>query len=81
VIPCEGGLGYQLGRQFSSKRLFEKRYRTDYHWMISYDHVNQANEVIRELKRDFVIKHQTYYPLGVPSLHLNLVIGLTLVPR
>ncbi len=81
VIPCEGGFGYSLGRRFSSKRIFEKRYHTNYDWMISYDHVNTADEIIEELRRLFVIRSDTYYPLKVPSLHLNLVIGLTLTPR
>ncbi len=81
LIPCEGGLGYQLGRQFSSKRIFEKRYQTSYEWMISWDHLNQAGEVMRELDRHFVISHRTYYPLRAPSVHLNLVVILTLVAR
>jgi SAM-dependent methyltransferase len=78
VIPCEGGLGYQLGRQFSSKRMFEQRYHTDYDWMISYDHVNQAREVMEELGRKFMVKSRSYFPLQVPSVNLNLIIGLTL---
>jgi ubiquinone/menaquinone biosynthesis C-methylase UbiE len=81
VIPCEGGLAYQLGRQFSSKRMFEQRYQTSYDWMISYDHVNKADEIMEELNSRFVVKARSYYPLGFPSLHLNLIVGLTLVPR
>ena len=78
VIPCEGGLLYSLGRQFSSKRIFEKRYGVDYEWMISYEHVNSAEEVMRELLARFVIEDRTYYPFRIPSIHANLLIGLTL---
>jgi SAM-dependent methyltransferase len=78
VIPCEGGLLYSLGRQFSSKRIFEKRYGVDYEWMISYDHVNRAGEVMNELLARFTIEHSTYFPFRIPSVNSNLVIGLTL---
>src|SRR5207248_461048 len=53
VIPSEGGLLYKLGRQMSSKRIFEKRYGVDYEWMISYDHVNRAQEILTELASRF----------------------------
>ena len=78
VIPCEGGLLYSLGRQFSSKRIFEKRYGVPYEWMISHDHVNRAGEVIQELRKRFVVEDRSYYPFRVPSVHANAVIGLTL---
>jgi SAM-dependent methyltransferase len=78
VIPCEGGLLYSLGRQFSSKRIFEKRYGVDYEWMISYDHVNRANEVIKELLARFTLDNCTYFPFRIPSVNSNLIVGLTL---
>jgi SAM-dependent methyltransferase len=78
VIPCEGGLLYSLGRQFSSKRIFEKRYGVDYDWMISYDHVNRASEVMNELLARFTLEDSTYFPFRIPSIHSNLIVGLTL---
>ena len=81
VIPAEGGLGYQLAREISSKRLFEKRFHTSYDWYIKSEHVNSAREVLAELERTFVVDHQLYYPALVPSVDLNLLIGLTLKPR
>jgi len=44
VIPCEGGLGYSLGRRLTTQRAFERRYNTSYKWHIESDHVNQARE-------------------------------------
>lgn len=81
VIPCEGGLGYHIGRSFSSKRIFEKRYGLDYEWMISYEHVNRAGEIMHELDVRFQSLHRQFYPLRVPSINFNLVAGLTLTPR
>jgi SAM-dependent methyltransferase len=81
VIPCEGGLAYHLGRRFSSKRMFEKRYGLSYEWMISYEHINRASEILKELEARFLVEHSLYYPLRIPSVHLNLVTGLTLTRR
>jgi SAM-dependent methyltransferase len=81
VIPAEGGLGYQLARKVSSQRMFEKRFHQSYDWLIKSEHVNDAREVLAELEKKFVIDHQLYYPALVPSIDLNLLIGLTLVPR
>src|SRR5271167_1224213 len=46
VIPCEGGLGYSLGRRLTTQRAFERRYKTSYRWHIDSDHVNQAREIV-----------------------------------
>ena len=78
VIPCEGGRLYSLGRRFTTKRIFEKRYHMPYEWMISYDHCNSAAEVMAELTGRFRIRRRTYFPLLVPSSDTNLMIGLEL---
>jgi len=81
VIPCEGGRLYSLGRRFTTKRIFEKRYKTPYEWMISQEHCNTAREVLAELDRHFRVRDRKYFPLGMPSVDLNLVIGLELSLR
>jgi SAM-dependent methyltransferase len=80
VIPCEGGIGYSLGRRFTSQRMFEKRYSMPYGWMIRYEHINQAREVLRELRSGFRVVHRTFFPLRIPSVDANLIIGITLQP-
>jgi SAM-dependent methyltransferase len=81
VIPCEGGFGYSLGRRVTTKRAFERRYKTSYKWHIESDHVNSAREVIHELYRQFAVTSSTYFPARVPLVDLNLIIGLTCVRR
>lgn len=78
VIPCEGGLGYDLARAVSSKRLFEKRYNTPYEWLIKSEHVNTAREVMDELAATFKVEDRTFFPFLVPSIDANLNAGLTL---
>lgn len=78
VIPCEGGRLYSLGRRFTTKRMFEKRYGTPYDWMIRREHCNTAREVLGELDRHFRVRTRSFFPLRVPAVDLNLVIGLEL---
>jgi SAM-dependent methyltransferase len=81
VIPCEGGMAYSLARRVSVQRIFEKRYGVSYAWCIEREHVNVPSEIISEIDRRFVIERRQYYPLRVPSLALNLVVGLVARPR
>lgn len=78
VIPCEGGLAYGLARFISSKRIFEKRYNMSYDFCIRSEHVNRPHEIMEELARLFRSKRSAYFPLGIPSVQVNLVIGLVL---
>ena len=78
VIPCEGGRLYSLGRHFTTKRIFEKRYKMPYEWMIRQDHCNTAREVLVELTSRFRLRRKKFFPLGVSSPDMNLMIGLEL---
>ncbi len=78
VIPCEGGTMYSLARRISAQRIFEKRYNTSYNWCIESEHVNVPWEMKSELDKRFKTIHSRYFPLVLPSINLNLIIGLTL---
>jgi len=77
VIPCEGGWAYRLARRVSARRMFERRYGQSYDWFVAYEHVNRPAEIVAELTRLFTLEHARYWPLGVPIVGPNLVIGLT----
>jgi SAM-dependent methyltransferase len=81
VIPTEGGFAYSLARRISAQRFFERRYKMPYRWLIEREHINVPAEIFDELARLFTIEHRSYFPLRVPSVNLNLAIGLTLRPR
>ena len=78
VIPCEGGGLYTLGRRFTTKRIFEKRYKVPYEWMIQQEHCNTAREILDELDRHFRVRSRRFFPLRAHAIDLNLVIGLEL---
>jgi SAM-dependent methyltransferase len=77
VIPCEGGLLYSIGRRFTSKRAFERRYGVAYEWHIRSDHLNRPEEILAEIRHRFRILDRTFFPCRVPVVHLNLMIGIT----
>jgi SAM-dependent methyltransferase len=80
VLPCEGGALYELGRTFSSRRLFERRYRTSYDWFIRSEHVNTCDEIVAELRRTFRVVDMHYWPFRLPIVHANVVVGVTCQP-
>jgi SAM-dependent methyltransferase len=79
VIPCEG-FAYHLGRRLTTQRVFERRYGMPYDWHVRAEHPNRPAEVFEEIAKRFQIRDRTFYPLRVPSIHLNLVIGITATP-
>jgi SAM-dependent methyltransferase len=81
VIPCEGSVAYSLARRLSAQRIFERRYRQPYKWFIEREHVNRPAEIMAVLRRHFQITHRSFFPIPLPVLFCNLVIGITLKPR
>ena len=81
IIPCEGGLAHRIARLISAERLFKKRYNLDYNWCIRSEHLNMPAEILEELQKFFKIKKKKFFPLFIPSLHLNLAIGMILRPN
>jgi ubiquinone/menaquinone biosynthesis C-methylase UbiE len=81
VIPCEGSPAYTLARKLSAQRIFEKRYRQPYKWFIEREHLNRPREILKELGRYFTVVHQAFFPIPLPLIFCNLVIGLTLEPK
>jgi SAM-dependent methyltransferase len=80
VIPCEGGLAYSVARRISAQRVFEQELGMSYEWLIRSEHVNVPWEILMELRKRFRLVHSRYFPFRVPSVALNLAIGLTLEP-
>jgi SAM-dependent methyltransferase len=80
VIPCEGGLVYWLARRTTAQRVFEREFGRAYTRVIRGEHLNVPWEVTTELRKRFRVVHSQYFPLRIPSVALNLVIGITLEP-
>jgi SAM-dependent methyltransferase len=76
VIPCEGSLAYSFARMISTRRLFEKRYKTSFDWFIKSEHINSPNEILHEISNYFKIMKKTYFPIPIPMKLCNLCIGI-----
>jgi SAM-dependent methyltransferase len=77
VMPCDPGAAYELARKISSERIFRKRYRQPYRWLMAREHINSPREILGLLDIRFDEIDRTYWPLRVPSINMNLCIGTT----
>lgn len=81
VIPCEGSLAYSIARKISAQRLFERRYKQSYKWLIEREHINLPYEIFNELIKFFNITSSSYFPIPIEMEFCNLCIGVTLRPK
>jgi ubiquinone/menaquinone biosynthesis C-methylase UbiE len=82
VIPCEGSPLYSLGREFSSARLFRKRFGKGFRAIMRVEHVNQATEIMSALVPNWSSSHHDYFPFPLATLGVrwNLLAGFRLRP-
>jgi SAM-dependent methyltransferase len=82
VVPCDPGFAYEFARQVSSARIFRKRYKMPYMWLMRREHINSPTEIISVLRSGFEEIDRAYFPLRfVPMATVNLCLGLTLRRR
>lgn len=79
VYPCDPGLAYEIARKISAERLFKKRYRMPYRWLVRQEHINAPAEIEFLVRKRFNVVDQQYFPLRVPLINCNLCIGMTAV--
>jgi SAM-dependent methyltransferase len=79
VIPCDPGFVYGVGRRFTAQRKFEREYGLPYDLFIRREHINSPKEIVGLVRERFRIEHRSYFPLRVPSVNLNVFLGLTAV--
>jgi SAM-dependent methyltransferase len=78
VIPCDPGIAYEFARQISSARIFRRRYKMPYMWLMRREHINSPAEIRSVLRSRFDETNRAYFPLGlVPSASANLCLGIT----
>lgn len=74
AIPAEGGLAWGLGRFLTSRRWFRRHTTIDYDKIICWEHPNFAAQVLYELDLHLSRRRVSYWPMGAPSIDLNLVV-------
>ena len=78
AIPCEGGLAWGLGRFLTSRRWFLRHTDIDPDKIICWEHPNFADSVLDELAASFGPAQLSWWPLGIPTIDLNLVVSFVL---
>jgi SAM-dependent methyltransferase len=81
MLPCEGGAMYSLGRRVTTARYFKKKFNRDFRKFIAQEHVSTCAEILELLGREFTPDLTVYYPTRVPSVDVNLAVGLRLRRR
>jgi SAM-dependent methyltransferase len=75
ALPCEGGLLWNVGRELTTRRVFQKKYGINYDKAIAFEHVRDFEGVVAELRKSrlFRVESQSLFPALVPTHHLNLI--------
>lgn len=77
VIPCDPGVAYEFARRISSDRIFRKRYKMPYSWLMQREHLNSPAEVTSVVGKRFRRMDRKFFPLKIPIVNANLCVGLT----
>lgn len=73
ALPCEGGLAWNIGRELTTRRMFQKQYNINYDKVIAYEHKHCLRDLQVYLERHFQVLKSRYYPFCVPLIDANLV--------
>jgi SAM-dependent methyltransferase len=73
AIPCEGGVGWGLGRMLTSRRWLRKNTTIDPDKIICWEHPNFARDILLELDKCWIRRELDFWPCALPVIDLNLV--------
>ena len=73
AVPCEGGLGWGLGRFLTSRRRVKNKTNINPDKVICWEHPNFCDHIINRLDFFFEKRFLSFWPLKLPSIDLNLV--------
>lgn len=81
AIPCEGGIGWGLGRYITTRRWLLANGIADPGKIIAWEHPNFADDIIAAVKSRFQTRSLRFWPLFVPVVDLNLVASVIAVKQ
>ena len=74
AIPCEGGIGWGLGRFFTSRKWFKMNTTIDPDKIICWEHPNFADFILNSFRKRALKQHISFWPLRIRSIDFNLVV-------
>ena len=81
-LPCEGGFAWNMGRKFTTERIFSKRFNFDYGKAVKIEHCSTAKKVVDELKKEFTLVKRRLFPFNfLPFIACNLILTMQLTKK
>lgn len=74
AIPCEGGLLWGSGRFMTSRRWLRRHTTINPDKIICWEHPNFAETILNTIDEKMKNCYLGYWPFGIPSIDMNLVI-------
>ncbi len=71
ILPRDPGLGWRLGRQLVARGKFVKA-GMEYDYWMAREHINPINNLVALLRYYFPERQESWAPLRIPSMDLNL---------
>ena len=71
LLPCDPGLGWRLGRYLVARPRF-LRAGIEYDYWMAREHINPINNLVSLLRYYFPEREESWAPLRIPSIDLNL---------
>ncbi len=72
ALPCEDGFFYNLGRELTTRRYFNKKYGINYDKVMAYEHVWCLRDLLVKLKDKFELEKEIYLPFRLKIIDVNL---------
>ncbi|MCX7734255.1 MAG: class I SAM-dependent methyltransferase [bacterium] len=75
AIPCEGGLAWDLGRFFTTRRWFKRNTNINPDKIICWEHPNFADTVLKTLDLHMKRLYVNFWPFKIPFIDFNLIVS------
>lgn len=72
AIPLDGGVAWRLGRHLTTRRSFARE-GLDLDYIIAREHINPSYNLISLIRHYFDTRTESWFPLRVPLVDVNLV--------
>lgn len=72
LVPTDPGFAWRLARHMGPRRRAIKE-GLEYDYIMAREHVNSCNNLVSFLRYYFPVAKETWWPLRIPSVDLNLL--------
>jgi SAM-dependent methyltransferase len=79
ALPCEGGFFWNIGRELTTRPMFQKKYGINYDKVLAYEHVWNYSGIFEKIVKSdlFRVEEKKMFPFIIPLHNFNLVACLS----